>query len=45
MSVKVYAKDNYFFIEDPELSTPLSDHKSHVKVWLYSEGVYQIISP
>ena len=32
MSVKIYSEGNYFFIEDPTGTTPLSDSKGDVDV-------------
>ena len=45
MSVKVYTQGNYFFIEDPILSVPLSDSKGDVDIWLNTDGNYEFKSP
>jgi hypothetical protein len=45
MSVKIYSEGNYLFIESPSGSTPLSDSKGDVDVWLNPEGKYEVDSP
>ena len=44
MSVRIYSEGNYFFLEDPDASTPLSDHRSEVKIWFNNDNKYQIES-